>query len=186
MGTVFMTTYFYVNQHPTRQPVAVVMPGWVPFWPVLGLIYLAMFVAPWFLSVRIRERERFHQCLCAFSLGFVMVIALWLGFPTSMERPEIPGGWWNAVYREIVRFDHPTNVMPCGHVLPPIISFWFLASEHRRWTKWLVLALVLAVVSIVTTWQHRPVDVVIGAALSLAAIAAADWLWRWRWRGRER
>jgi len=178
MGTGFMSIYFFVNHHPMRQPVAVTMPGWVPFWPALGLPYLVMFVTPWFLSVQIRDRQRFHQCLRAFSVGFVLLIAMWAGFPTTMERPEIPDGWWNAVYREIVRVDRPTNVMPCGHVMPPIVAFWFIATERPSWLKWSLAALLLAVVSVVTTWQHRPIDIVIGGVLSVAAIGAVKRPWR--------
>ena len=176
-----MTIYFWLNQHPTRDPVAVVMPAWVPFWPILGVPYLGLLIAPWFLSVQVRDRRRFRECLCTFTLGFFMLIALWAGFPTMMERPPLPDGWWNGMYRAIAEYDRPTNVMPCGHVMPPIVTSWFIVTERRSWLKWAVLMISLAAVSIVTTWQHRPVDIAIGVGISLVAIGIGDRRLRRRW-----
>jgi membrane-associated phospholipid phosphatase len=66
--------------------------------------------------------------------------------------------------------DRPVNIFPCGHVLWPIATLYFLARESRKWLIPLLPLFLFGTITIVTTWQHRPVDVLVGIGLSLGAI----------------
>ena len=66
--------------------------------------------------------------------------------------------------------DNPVCIVPCGHVITPIAVFCILLRQNSRWFFWLLPLLVLGIVSIVVTWQHRPIDVIYGTLISLFAV----------------
>ncbi len=169
-GTALMGAYLYINQLGGISHTPVSMPAWVPFLPSLVWIYLGALVVPWFLLLAIDDPVRFRHCAVAHVLAFVMLAMVWLWFPTKMLRPEVPQGWWNELYRYLVLIDQPVNIMPCGHILSPVIVTWFLAEEKRRWLRWLLPLVAISAASIVTTWQHRPVDILLGAVVAFIAI----------------
>lgn len=51
----------------------------------------------------------------------------------------------------------------------PVLIIWAFAYERRRWLWWLIQAELLGTAGIVTTWQHRPIDVLSGTALAIGA-----------------
>ena len=83
-----------------------------------------------------------------------------------MHRPPAADGWWNLPFQIMAGLDAPVNVVPAGHILMPVIIIWAFAYDHPQWLWWLVPAETLGAIAIVTTWQHRPVDVLIGIALA--------------------
>lgn len=172
-GPLLLGFYLFINRRAEGH-VAVTMPDGVPFVPAFAFVYLAMLPIPWFLTLFIVDAGRFRRCIAALLLGFVAVCALWIGFPTRMDRPPVPDGWWNELYRRLIAIDRPVNILPCGHILPPVIVMWFLAEENRRWLRLLVPLLVIGAISIVVTWQHRPVDILAGAAIAIGAILVVN------------
>jgi hypothetical protein len=170
-GTVILGAYLYINQLGGISHTPVSMPAWVPFLPSLVWIYLGALVVPWFSLLAIDDPVRFRHCAVVHALAFVMLVTVWLLFPTKMLRPEVPQGWWNELYRYLVLIDKPVNIMPCGHILSPVIVTWFLAEQNRRWLLWLLPLVAISAVSIVTTWQHRPVDILLGAVVAFIAIS---------------
>ncbi len=147
---------------------AVVMPAWVPFLPALAIPYLLQVVGSYALVLAVRDRERRHASVKAYFTAFAVTCLIWWLYPTAMHRPPAPDGWWNWPFRVMASLDLPNNILPAGHILMPVIICWAFARDRPRWLWWLVPAELLGAVAIVTTWQHRPVDVVIGGAIAVA------------------
>ncbi len=165
-----MSFYLYLNQRTGVEFTPVLMPEWAPFWPLLALPYLAMLIAPFPLILALKDQDRFYRSLGAVMIGFAMIAAIWILFPTVMHRPEFELGWQTQVYGFLVEQDNPVNIFPCGHVLWPTVAVYFFAQERSAWLWWLVPFLLFGMVTIVATWQHRPVDVAIGTGIALGAI----------------
>jgi hypothetical protein len=171
IGGVLLAIYSLINHHPLRSPILVSMPDVVPFIPVLAPAYLAMLLIGWYLPLAIRSDDRFAACVRTCIWAFVITTVLWITMPTTMPRPMVSADWWNAPYRFLNAVDAPTNICPCGHILAPVIGVWFLSQERPRWLPIMIAALIAGAVIIAVTWQHRPIDILIGTAIASVAIA---------------
>lgn len=168
LGLVTFTTYF-VTCRLVQAPTAVFMPGWVPFVPLLTLPYLLQLVVSYALAMFIQAPALRRAVFKAYFLAVVVTFAAWLAFPTTMLRPPTPAGWWNWPFAVMAGADLPVHIVPAGHVLMPVLVVWAFAYERPRWLWWLVPAELVGTAGIVTTWQHRPIDVLYGVALAIAA-----------------
>ncbi len=168
LAVVAGTTYFVIA-HTVTEPVEFLMPAWVPFIPLLAVPYLLQVVVSYLLVFAVRDRALRHATVKAYFVSLAATCALWYFYPTVMHRPPIPEGWWNWPFRVMATLDLPYNIVPAGHILMPVLICWAFAYDRPRWLWWLVPAQLLGAVAIVTTWQHRPVDVVYGIALAVVA-----------------
>ncbi len=157
--------YFTISQVVTT-PVEVVMPAWVPFLPVLAAPYLLQVVGSYVLALAINDPARRRAVFMAYFASFAVTCSVWYFYPTVMHRPAVPAGWWNWLYGVMAGLDMPVNVVPAGHILMPVLIIWAFYHDRPEWLRWLVPAEALGAVAIVTTWQHRPVDLLIGIALA--------------------
>lgn len=167
LGLLAFAAYIVISR-VVSAPVAVIMPGWVPFLPWLAVPYLLQVAVSYFLVLAVRDRALRRACLSAYFAAFAVISLVWLLYPTVMYRPAVPDGWWNWPYLVMGSVDLPVNILPAGHILMPVIICWAFVLDRPRWLWWLVPCQALGTVAIVTTWQHRPVDVVIGGTLALA------------------
>ncbi|MBI5601247.1 MAG: hypothetical protein HY944_06740 [Gemmatimonadetes bacterium] len=167
LGLLIFATYF-VTCRLVQSPVAVEMPGWVPFVPTLTVPYLLQVVVSYGLAMFIQAPALRHAVFKAYFLAIAVTMAIWLAFPTTMLRPPAPAGWWNWPYAVMASTDLPVHVVPAGHILMPVLIIWAFASERPRWLWWLVPAELVGAAGIATTWQHRPIDVLYGAMLAIA------------------
>jgi len=166
-----MAVYLMINRRENLVYESVTMPEWVPFWPLLATPYLGMLIVPGCLALLIKEQRDFYQYLVSITIAFLVVASIWYLYPTEMIRPTIPGGWQSEVYRKLVAVDNPACIVPCGHLITPIAVFCILARQNFKWLLWLLPLLILGIISIVTTWQHRPIDVIYGIIIPLAVVA---------------
>ncbi|MBW7934356.1 MAG: hypothetical protein H3C62_12290 [Gemmatimonadaceae bacterium] len=167
LGLLAGASYF-VTSHLVRGPELLVMPGWVPFLPVLTVPYLLQVVVSYVLAMYIADRARRHALFKAYFLSLAIVFAMWTVHPTEMLRPDAPPGWWNWPYAVMARTDLPLHIWPAGHILMPVLLIWACWYERRDWLWWLVPAQIVGAVGIATTWQHRPVDILLGACIAFA------------------
>jgi hypothetical protein len=178
MGASELGFYFVLTFRHSVTPTAVVMPSWVPFWPVFAVPYFGMLLLAWLLPAAIRDPGRFWACLRAMACAFLLIVPWWILFPTRMERPPMPAGWWVGPYAWLAEVDPPNCVLPCGHVIGAA-AVWFIRLERPTWRWPLVALLVVGFVSIAVTGQHRPVDILIGTAATGVGIYVAE-MWRKR------
>lgn len=168
LGLAMFTTYF-VTCRLVQAPTAVEMPGWVPFLPILTLPYLLQVVVSCVLAMFIQAPTLRYAVFRAYFVAMAITFAVWLAFPTTMPRPPAPAGWWNWPFVVMASADLPVHIVPAGHILMPVLIIWAFAHERPRWLWWLIPAELLGAAGIVATWQHRPIDVLYGSALALAA-----------------
>ena len=169
-----LALYYVITLSQPPAPLTVVMPAWVPFWPVFTLPYLALLVVTWLLPVVLRDAGRFRACLRAMVYAFLLVVPWWILIPTRLDRPPLPQGWWVGPYLWLIAMDPPHCILPCAHGIGPTVAAWFVASERATWRWPLAAMLVLALPSIAFVGQHRPVDILIGMAAAAVGIAIAQ------------
>jgi hypothetical protein len=160
--------YFTIG-NTVSAPVEVFMPAWVPFLPMLAIPYLLQVVGSYTLALTISDHRRRRACIAAYFGSYIVTCIIWKYNPTVMARPPVPPGWWNWPYSVMAGIDRPVSILPAGHILMPVLVIWAFSIDRPRWLWWLVPVEVLGAVAIVTTWQHRPVDVLIGVVLAVAA-----------------
>ena len=162
---VSCVVYFSISQVVSK-PVEVFMPAWVPFLPVLAIPYLLQVVGSYVMALAVRDDARRRAVFYAYFASYGVTCLIWYFYPTIMHRPEVPPGWWNWPYGIMAGLDMPVNVVPAGHILMPVIIIWAFYHDRPEWLRWLVPAEALGAAAIVTTWQHRPVDLLIGIAFA--------------------
>jgi hypothetical protein len=150
-------------------PAEVFMPAWVPFMPILAIPYLLQVVGSYVMALAISDRTLRRATIGAYFLSYAVTCLVWYSRPTIMYRPPVPAGWWNWPYSVMSGLDLPVSVLPAGHILMPVLVIWAFSIDRPKWLWWLVPAEVLGAVAIVGTWQHRPMDVVIGVVLAIAS-----------------
>ena len=150
-------------------PAEVFMPAWVPFLPILAIPYLLQVVGSYVLALAITDRQLRRATITAYFVSYAVTCLIWYFHPTIMYRPDVPPGWWNWPYSVMAGLDRPVAVVPAGHILMPVLVIWAFITDRPNWLWWVVPAEALGMVAIVVTWQHRPIDVLIGIALALGA-----------------
>jgi hypothetical protein len=166
--------YYAITLRHSVASAIVVMPGWVPFWPVFAVPYFGMLLLAWLLPVAIRDPGRFRACLLAMACAFLLIVPLWILIPTRLERPPMPEGWWAGPYLWLAEIDPPNCVLPCGHVIGATAAAWFIRLERPTWRWPLVAMLAVGFVSIAVIGQHRPVDILIGTVATAVGIGVAE------------
>jgi hypothetical protein len=169
-----LALYLFINHRQSTAVMTVEMPSWVPFWPWFLLPYEGLMLMTWLLPVVLQDRERFRACLLAYACGFLLVVPWWVLTPTMLPRPPLPHGFWAHAFEELWKIDKPFNVMPCAHAIGPIVAAWFAAREYPAWRWPLIIILFLTIPSIALVWQHRPVDILLGAVAAGIGIAIAE------------
>jgi len=164
----------FVDRHQASVPTTVVMPSWVPFWPAFTLPYLGLMFVTWLLPVTIRNARLFWACLWAMACAYSLTIPWWILTPTTLPHPVLAQGLWAGCYRWLAAVDPPNNVMPCGHGIGPVVAAWFAHRDRPTWRWPLAGMLVLGLPSIALTWQHRPVDILLGIAAAVVGIVLGE------------
>jgi hypothetical protein len=168
--------YMLINHHEPAHPFIVPMPSWVPFWPVFVFPYVGMLLVTWFLPVAIRDVARFRVYLKAVVIAFLLVIPWWILTPTIIPRPPRPDGAWGGIFGLLWTLDQPSNVTPYAHGSGPVVGAWFVVRDRPTWLWPLVAILALGLSSVALTWQHRPIDILLGTIAAAISIIVAECL----------
>ncbi len=170
LGIPLFGIYLIINQRTGIDHRIVEMPEWVPFWPIMTIPYILMLIVPWIGATLLKENGNFYQYLVSVLLSFLVISSIWYFHPTEMTRPVTPGGAISQIHQILIAHDNPVCIVPCGHVMGPIAITCLLGLERPRWLLWMLPLLGIGTISIATTWQHRPFDIVAGAIISLTAV----------------
>jgi hypothetical protein len=173
-----LALYLTIDHHPFATPTTVMTPSWVPFWPAFALPYSAMMFVWWLLPMAIGDARRFRACLWALVFSYLLVMPWWMLVPTTLPRPALPEGWWAGYYHWLWMHDPPNNIMPCAHGMGPVVIAWFLGRDRPAWRWPLAGILLLGLPSIALTWQHRPIDILLGTLAAIFGIIMAEALIR--------
>jgi hypothetical protein len=171
---LMLGAYMLIDHCTLLTAATVKMPSWVPFWPSFAAAYIAMMFAWWLLPLAIRDDARFRGCVVALIIAYFLVMPWWVLTPTTLPRPSLPEGWWASYYEWLWQIDAPNNVWPCAHGIGPVVAAWFLGQDRATW-RWPLGAMLLAgLPSIALTWQHRPIDILLGTLAAIAGIGIVE------------
>ncbi|YCM44505.1 hypothetical protein V2O64_00540 [Verrucomicrobiaceae bacterium 227] len=170
LGAPLMAIYLLINHREGVAHRVVEMPDGVPFWPLMTIPYLLMLIVPWLGACTLREPQNFYQYLVSVLLSFLVIGSIWYFFPTEMTRPLTPEGPLYQIHRDLIAVDKPVCIAPCGHVMGPLTIIYLLACEKRTRLYWMLPLLGLGFLSIATTWQHRPLDILTGSIITLISV----------------
>jgi len=141
----------------------------LPFWPLMIVPYLSLFVLFLTPPLQLRARELWvltRQLIVGSLIGgvFLAVLPTGLGFP---ERHD--AGVFQGLYDAVYRVDGPVNAAPSFHVLYTAIILLAMREAatpalRRGYLAWLVLV----GSSTVLTHRHHLLDVAGGLALAVA------------------
>lgn len=144
----------------------------LPFWPLSGLVYFAVF--PFLLGtfLSLRSFESASRFLYANLLAQVIGMAVFVLWPTTYPReafalPADAGPLAAALVAFRHSADMPLNCLPSLHVSTAVICA--LSLRGHRWFPLAVLAALVSTISTLTFKQHYLVDAIAGAALGFAA-----------------
>ena len=173
--------YFPVNRI-ARGGVSLATPLdlYVPFWPIWAVPYL-LSLAWWegcfiWAAIKIAPRT-FRAFVIAASAVMVVSYAIYLLYPTYVERPTPEGAGWSM---ELVRFifsnDRAYNAFPSGHAYTTAIIclFWCRWYPRKRWI-WIGIAVVV-ILSALFTGQHNLLDLLGGISLAWVGYHLGMWL----------
>jgi membrane-associated phospholipid phosphatase len=144
----------------------------IPFWPVMIVPYLSMFVLFVIPPLQLEARELTHlvwRLVIASLAGGVIFLCLpsEIGFADRSDA-----GFWQPLYDGIYSIDGHFNAVPSFHVIYTasiLLAMAEAATPRLRIGYFLWLVLVCA--STVLTHRHQLIDVASGLAIAFAARA---------------
>ena len=156
----------------------------IPLWPIWAVPYLLSL--PWwgasFIWAAIKmEAGRFRAFVAATLFTFLTSYAVFILYPTYVERPIVDGtGWQYELVRLIYSSDELYNAFPSGHTYTTmlIVFFWWGWRPRLRWL-WASIALVI-IFSTLFTGKHNLPDPVGGVAWAWMGYRFGLW-----WEGRR-
>lgn len=140
----------------------------IPLVPVWITVYLLVFV-DWFACIlEILSERRAHalRFTAAYVISMLISGAVFLLFPCTMARPEVPGSdLFSALLRLIYQIDSPTHLFPSLHVMVTYLC-WRGCMGCRKLPKWFPPLqfgiLVCVCLSILFVKQHVLADIPAG------------------------
>ena len=145
--------------------------GALPFVPWFMFFYILAYVQwVWNYVYHTRlGREKYYHIITADLIAKLLCLVLFLVFPATIVRPELPdGGFWNGVTRIIYSLDTPTALFPSIHCVESWLCFRaaLMVKDAPRWYAPSQLVLTLLVfASTVLVKQHFVVDIFAGVAV---------------------
>jgi len=183
---------YYLPQHwhvgsPSLLPFTLVDEA-LPFWPLSGLVYFAMFAFLAGTFVSLHSFDGATRFLYATLLAQAIGMAVFMLWPTVYPReafalPVDAGPLATALVKFCREADQPVNCFPSLHVSTVAIclaTLWHRSSAASGAVPRLLglLAGLAMIVSTLTFKQHYLLDVVAGAVLG-----CVSWWLCFRWRG---
>ena len=170
LGSSVVGAYVYLNLTPLFTPTALPMTALdhaVPFlvwtvWP-----YAAMNLSNAVMPFAIKGRDNFRQMVVTLSIAMGVCVAIWLFWPTTFERPDVPVANTASayLYRFLIEVDQPLNCFPSAHIAGPAVQLIFVTRENPKLKLVLWSLFALAALSVLTTKQHYIWDALGAVAL---------------------
>jgi len=162
-----ITTYLPIDTHITLSPIWVIPYLLSILWWIGALIWAAFKM----------EYMRFvHFSLCL-SLTIVISYAVYILFPTYVDRPEIlDQDFLSQLVLFIYGNDKPHNALPSGHTYTTLIIsiFWYYWLPKQRYL-WIAIA-ILVILSTLFTKQHAVLDLITASILAIICYKISEYL----------
>lgn len=153
----------------------------IPFWPVSGLAYGAIYLFLLGTFIAIRDLAVVSRFVYACLFTQITAAACFVVWPTVYPRELYPvsgeAGHVGVAIAQMLRgMDTPANCLPSLHVSTAVLCAVALRASQR--STWGILCALPLALSTLTFKQHYVIDVLAGLALGLLA-----YFLFFRWRG---
>jgi membrane-associated phospholipid phosphatase len=141
----------------------------IPFIP--GYVYPYLAYYPWLLVPIpiLRTRAQFYGAVYAFVSTQMVAVAIYLIFPSQMERPLVTGeGLTASLVRLVYEVDRGYNIVPSLHVAHSVLVALLYRSLDPRRFPWVALGSGVICASTVFIKQHYLLDIPAGFAVAVA------------------
>ena len=148
----------------------------LPIWSVPYLLYLPFWIACFIWAAINMETRMFQRFFATVLAATLTGLAIFLLFPTYIERPLLIGNdWATELLRYVYGNDDVYNAFPSGHVyLTTVISLFWMEWYPRY--RWLWIAIVVSVLlSTLFTHQHYLPDLAGGLVLAKNSLRFGEW-----------
>ena len=178
LAPFFLITYELVNQFTaTRADINSVVYSWeqyIPFIPLTIIPYCSLallYSISLFLCRSVSEQTR---QACRLVLASTIACISFLLFPLrfSFIRPKVEGftGWW---FNQLEQFNLSYNQSSILYIILSWLLWQHFLQHTRKRLRWLIHCWFLLIsISVLTTWQHHFIDVIIGVVIGMFI----DWL----------
>ena len=162
-----LLVYYGTRLMPERPPhmLATWLDDAIGAAPVWITVYFLAF-ADWLgciLAILSERRAHARRFTLAYVLAMVMSGAIFVLYPCTMVRPEVPGSdLFSALLRLLYRIDAPTHLFPSLHVLITYLCWRGVMGCRRlpRWFSHVQLGILICVcLSILFVKQHVLADI---------------------------
>ena len=162
-----ITTYLPIDAHITLSPI----------WAIPYLLSILWWVGAIIWATIKMEYMRFvHFSLCL-SLTIVISYAIYIFFPTYVDRPKIVSqDFLSQLVIFIYGNDRPYNALPSGHTYTTLIIsiFWYYWLPKQRYL-WIAIA-ILVILSTLFTKQHAILDLITASILAIICYKISEYL----------
>jgi len=165
LGVIYGVQLLYVPINRTMQGGVVLrtlLDAYIPLWPVWAVPYLLSMLwwegALLWAALRMDER-RFRALTIAMLAVMLSSYAVYVLFPTYVERPPVESSGWAAdLIRTIYGNDYLYNAFPSGHTYFTVLIalFWWDWQPRLRWL-W-ATSVAIVILSTLFTGQHHLPD----------------------------
>lgn len=155
----------------------------IPLWPIWSLPYVL--ALPWWTAALIwaaikMDNARFKTFIIATLLMTLSSYAVYILFPTYVERPQLVGDSWDMqLMRLVYGNDRSYCALPSGHTYYTtlIAAFWWSWHPRQRWL-WAATVPVIILATLFTR-QHNTPDVVFGLLWAFGSMFIASRITGW-------
>lgn len=151
--------------------LTVMLPGEenIPFLPAFLVVYVAFYVLPILIFMKLRERGRLYKSMMAFLIAVVIHLAFFFLMPISYQlRPEME--WSSEVLSQLFQIlymiDQPINTFPSMHVSFAFLSHYIVKRYFPIHARASLIVACAVACSTLFVKQHYVMDVVSGFAMA--------------------
>lgn len=175
----FSVTYFAANFFAAqRMPLPEIAFAWerhIPFIASSIVPYCALNILCGWAIFLCRSHAEQRHLLRQILAAQCVAVACFVLFPLQMSWQKPPtSGFSGSLFATVALLDAPYNQAPSLHIiLAMIVGAFYWRRFQAAWARKLtVIGFTLIGVSVLTTWQHHLIDVILG-------IFAASWIMWW-------
>lgn len=159
-------------------PIECALDAKIPFceWFLPAYWYWFVYLIGMIVYLLLTDREGFRLNAWYIIITYTLTLCVYVIYPSCQNlRPEtfLRDNWCTRMVGFLYDFDTNTNVCPSIHVIGSMASMFAGLHDRRMqtvgWRVFLIVSCLLICASTVFLKQHSLIDVIAGAALSLAA-----------------
>ncbi len=147
----------------------------IPAWPASLWLYLSQFLLLPLAFMLERDSLRLSRAYYAMLAATLISCTIFVAWPTTVgQEMRAISGWTQQAWHWFYQLDVAGNCFPSLHVSLASLAAWLLAGRGGIWRLLAPGWAALIMLSVLTTRQHRLVDVLGGLCVAALCLRLAD------------